>query len=156
MEYTSLIGTLMTFSWTGFFHCLRWSGEFLVVWPLWLVTLALIANLVAALVTKWPFRQDRWKKSYWLVFTNLLFIPVTIAIGVAWELDTSIVPRPKPNPLAVWTSNGSFFVSIALGVYWAFRMKGLRWVAIAILLVTHWMLMGAGVIAGMSLSGDWL
>lgn len=121
-----------------------------------LVTLALVANLAAALIHKWPFHPDRWKKEYWLAFLSFIFIPTTIAIGVVGWIDPSLVPRPKPNALLVWTSNGLFIASIVIGIFWVYRMKGLRWFALAVALIQLWVLMGAGFIAGMALSGDWL
>jgi hypothetical protein len=116
----------------------------------------LVASLGASLTLQWPFRHGRWKKKYWLVFTSYIFIPLTLAIGVIAAVNPQMVPRPKPNTLAVWTSNGLFVASLLLGIYWAYRMKGLRWFAAAIALIQLWILFFAGFIAGMALSGDWL
>jgi hypothetical protein len=146
----------MAFSWIAFWRFFQWSVEFLFVWPFWLVTLALVANLGAVLVRKWPFRQDRWKNEYWLVFASLIFVPITISIGVLAGIDPGKVPRPKSSTLAFWTSNILFFASIALGIYWVWRMKGMRWFTLAVVLLQLWMLMGAEFISGMALSGDWL
>lgn len=146
----------MSFSWMALWKYFQWSLDFLIVWPFWLVTLALIANLGASLALQWPFRDGRWKKEYWLVFTSYIFIPVTLAIGVIAAVDPEMVPRPKPNTLAVWTSDGLFVAALLLGAYWVYRMKGLRWFALAIALIQLWVLFSAGFIAGMALSGDWL
>jgi hypothetical protein len=146
----------MTFSWIAFWHYFQWSLEFLFIWPMWLMTLAVVMNLGAALLLKWPFRHDRWKAVYWLLFVNFLFIPITVAIGIFGAIDPAQVPRARPNTLAVWANNGLFFAAFVLGIYWMYRMKGLRWFAVAILLLQLWILLGAGFITGMSLSGDWL
>ena len=146
----------MTFSWLGFWRYFQWSLEFLYVWPMWLVTLALIANIGAAMIQKWPFHPDRWKRAYSLILGNLLFIPITVAIGVLGAIDPGQVARPEPNTLAVWASNCLFVAFFVLGVYWIYRMKELRWFASAVLLLQLWLLLGAGLIAGMSMSGDWL
>ena len=156
MSRAVLAGAFVSFSWTGFSRYLKWSLEFLFVWPLWLVTIALAANFGAALIRKWPFRHDRWSQTYWLIFVSLLFIPATIAIGVLGTIDPSMVPRPKPSTLAVWMSNGLLAASLASGMYWVYRMKGLRWFALALTLLQLWILLGAGFITGMALSGDWL
>lgn len=156
MIHAVLAGVFASFSWTGFWRYLQWSLEFLFVWPLWLATLALVANLGAALIRKWPFRHDRWSKTYWLAFASLLFIPATIATGVLGAIDPGIVPRPKPSTLAVWMSNGLLAASFVSGMYWVYRMKGLRWFALAVALLQLWILLGAGFITGMALSGDWL
>ncbi|HKF51948.1 MAG TPA: hypothetical protein VKB26_06525 [Candidatus Acidoferrales bacterium] len=135
----------------------KWSLEWSFVWPPGLVaTLVLLGNLGASLALKWPFRAERWKKSYWLVFANFLFIPVMLAIGVIWALDPSSVQRGKPNFFAAWTPDGLLIVSLILGIYWIYRMKGLRWFGASITLVALWMLYWAGCITTMALSGYWL
>jgi hypothetical protein len=146
----------MSFSWMLFWKYFQWSLEFLFVWPFWPATLALTANLGVALVRQWPFRQGRWKEAYWLVFMSYLAGPVTLAISVIGAVDPGRVPRPRPNTFAVWTSNGLFVASLLLGIYWACRMKGLRWLSVSISLIQLWILLGAGLFAGMALSGDWL
>ena len=147
---------LRPLSWTGCWWLFRQSLGFLYVWPLLLVTLALVANLVAALMYKWPFHRDRWKKEYWLIFLSLLFIPATVVIADVGSLDPGAVPRPVPITPLAWTCNGLFIVSIALGILWVLRIKGLRWFALSVALIQLWMLMAVGFIAGMALSGDWL
>lgn len=71
----------MHFSWLGFWTYSVWSLEFLYVWPMWLVTAAIFANLAIALAARWPFRADRWKNAYWLLFANFLFLPAMVAIA---------------------------------------------------------------------------
>ena len=144
------------FSWIGFWWYVQQSAEFLYVWPMLLLSLALVANLVLALIYRWPFHTGRWRREYWLVFLSVLFVPITIAIGLVGAVDPSPMHRPKPNPLAVWSSNGLFITSIMLGVFCVYRMKGLRWFASAVVLIELWVLLAAGLIAGMALSGDWL
>ena len=156
MTCAFLFGCSLPFSWAGFWRYLQWNLEFLYAWPMLLVTLGLLANLGLALTHKSPFRHDRWKKEYWFAFLSLLFIPTTLAIGVVGTIDPGKVPRPKPDPFAVWSSNGLFVASVVLGIFWVYRMKGLRWFALAVALIQLWILMGASFIAGMALSGDWL
>jgi hypothetical protein len=151
-----LFGSLTPFSWNGFWWLLRQSLEFLYVWPLWLITLALVGNLVAALVHRWPFHHERWKNEYWLAFLGLLFIPTTIAVGVVGWIDPAMVPRPEPSATLIWTNNGLLLASVALGILWVYRMKGLRWFALALALIQLWILLAAGFTAGMALTGDWL
>lgn len=82
------------------------------------VTLALAANLILAVVHKWPFNRDRWKKEYWFAFTSLLFVPITIAVADVGAVDPSPVSRPQPNELLIWTNNGIFIASALLGIFW--------------------------------------
>ena len=149
-------GSLAPFTWNGFWWPFRQGLQFLYVWPMSLVTFALGANLVAALIHKWPFHPERWKKGYWLAFLSLLFIPATTVVGVVGWIDPGMVPRPKPNAVLVWVDNGLFIAFILLGIFWVYRMKGLRWFALSIVLIQLWILMGVGFMTGMALSGDWL
>lgn len=146
------------------FAPLRWKSfawlwqslEGLYVWPPLLVTLALAANLALALIHGWPALREKWKREYWLSLLGVLLIPLTIAIGAVGWIDTSISPRPEPSSLLVWTNNGLFIASLALSSFWVYRMRGLRWFASAFALIQLWMLIWAGLIAGMALTGEWL
>lgn len=150
------IGAFAPFRWKGFWWLFRPSLEGLYAWPMLLVTVALVANLAVALIHRWPFDRERWQRQYWLVFLSLLFIPITIAVGEAGWIDPSVSPRPTPSTLLLWTNNGLFIASVVLGIFWVYRMKGLRWFALAVALIQLWMLFWAGFIAGMALTGDWL
>jgi hypothetical protein len=114
------------------------------------------SNLVIALLRRWPFDHEKWKREYWLAFLTLLFIPTTIAIGEVGWIDPSMSPRPTPSTFLVWANNGMFIASSILGIFWVCRMKGLRWFAFAYAVIQLWMLFWAGFIAGMALTGDWL
>lgn len=142
--------------WPVFFLYLKYSFEGLHASPKMLfVTLILLGNLAASVVLKWPFRSSRWKKEYWLVFTNFLSIPAILAIAVIWAVDTSHVPRGPHIPVA-WTVNGIFIISILFGIYSIYRMKNVRWLASSLVLIALWVLLWAGFIATMALSGDWI
>lgn len=121
-----------------------------------LVTLILLANLCAAIIFSRPFRPNRWTGEYWLIFLSLLFVPITSAIGMAGWRGPGWLVRPKPNELLIWTNNGLDAISVALCFFWAYRMKGLRWFALSFSLIQLWMLLGAGLMTGMALTGDWL
>jgi hypothetical protein len=151
-----LFGTSAPFSWRGFWWLFRQTFEFVHVGRLLSLTLVLAANLLVALIHDRPFHAERWKREYWLVFLSLFFIPATIAIGTVGWIDPALVPRPEPSALLVWTNNGLFIVSILLGIFWVYRMKGLRWFALAFALVQLWILFFAGFVAGMAITGDWL
>jgi hypothetical protein len=137
------IGAFAPFRWKGFWWLFRQSLEGLYVWPLLLATLALVANLAVALIHRWPFDGERWQRQYWLVFLSLLFIPITIAVGEVGWIDPSVSPRPTPSTLLLWTNNGLFIASVVLGIFWVYRMKGLRWFALAFALIQLWMLFWA-------------
>jgi len=150
-----LFGTSAPFSWPGFWWLFRQTFEFVYGLLFW-VTLGLVTNLLVAIIHDRPFRAERWKREYWLVFLSLFFIPATIAIGTVGWIDPALAPRPEPSTLLVWTNNGLFIASIVLGIFWVYRMKGLRWFALAFALIQLWILFFAGFVAGMAITGDWL
>jgi len=156
VTHALFFGSSAPFTWNGFWWLFSAGLGFLYVWPLLLVTLALVANLVAALIFRWPFQNGLWKKDYWLAFLNFLLIPATTAIGVLGSIDPSPVAHAKPSESLVWTNNGLFIVSVALGILWVYRMKRLRWFAFGFMLIQLWILAAVGFVAGMALSGDWL
>jgi hypothetical protein len=52
--------------------------------------------------------------------------------------------------------DGLFYISLVTSGLWLWRMKGLRWLSASLLVLQQVMLIGAGLVAGMSVSGDWL
>jgi hypothetical protein len=47
-------------------------------------------------------------------------------------------------------------LSLALAAFWVFRMKGVRWFALCLVIMLQLILLGALFVAGMAISGDWL
>jgi len=95
-----------------------------------LACLLLTLGLMASFAWQRPFGSGRWRRYYWLVVTQFLFYPATIAVGVIYRVGTGPTQtRPEENTVADWTLAGLFFLSLALGIFWVYRMKGLRWFA---------------------------
>ncbi|MGH9446291.1 MAG: hypothetical protein ACRD3O_11275, partial [Terriglobia bacterium] len=92
-----------------------------------LVTLALAVNLAAATALKWPFRGDRWRREYWLVFVSLLFVPATVVIGAIGGVAADPTKPLHPNAPALWICDAMFVASVLLAIFWSHRMKGVRW-----------------------------
>ncbi len=145
---------LTPLSWHGFWVLSRQGLTGLYTWPPSLVvTLVLAVNLVAAVAVKWPFQREGWRHEYWLAFVSLIFIPATIVIGDVGRIDSTTKP---PIVSLVWTNNGMLVASILLGIFWVYRMKRLRWFAVAFMLAQLWVLFWAGMAAEMALTGNWL
>jgi hypothetical protein len=131
-----------------------WSLQLVVTLPrlLW-VLLGATLSLVFACINELPFQSPRWKRSYWLVFTQLLFFPIVISIGVLYPAAS--VNRGAAVSTANKVSQMLGWLSMALAVFWVYRMKGTRWFAISLVVVIQVILMGAFFISGMAVSGDW-
>src|SRR5690348_3966 len=148
--------SLMPLSPAGFWWLLRESLGFLYAWPMLLVTLILLTNFCASIIFTEPFRPKLWRREYWLIFLSLLFIPITSAIGTAGWRGPGWLVRPEPNEIYIWANNGVGVISAGLCFFWVHRMKGLRWFALSFSLIQLWMLLGAGLMTGMAITGDWL
>ncbi|MGA9882516.1 MAG: hypothetical protein WBQ34_02225 [Candidatus Acidiferrales bacterium] len=139
-----------------FWKLFLWSFELIYTWPFLLVDLVLAINLAAATALKWPFRRDRWRPEYWLVFISLLFVPATAAIGAIGGVAVDPTKPLHPNTPALWICNAMLIASVLLAIFWTYRMKGVRWFAVSFALMQLWLLFGVGFIAAMALTGDWL
>jgi hypothetical protein len=139
----------------GFQRLFLWSVQTLGLPPMILIEAACIVSVVAAFIRQRPFRTGLWRPTYWLIFTQLLFFPATVAIGVLFPA-VSGRPYPKENPTGHWLLNGLFYLSLMTSALWVYRMRGLRWLSVSLLVLQQVILVGSGFIAGMSVSGDWL
>lgn len=132
-----------------------WSLEFLFVMPRMLIILLFATvSLTLAFWKQRPFDNPLWKRSHWLVLTQLLFFPIVICIGVLYPADTPSYLRTTPNSVACCDFLG--WLSLALAAFWVYRMKGLRWFAVSVVTVLEMILVGAFFVAGMAITGDWL
>jgi hypothetical protein len=138
-----------------FQRLLLWSLEFFTLPPVSLLTGGCIVSVVLAVVRQQPFRKGKWRSSYWLIFTQMLFVPAIVAVGVLFPA-VSGPPYAKQNLMGNRLLDALFYLSLATSAFWLWRMKGLRWLSASLLLLQQLVLVGAGFIAGMSVSGDWL
>jgi len=90
------------------------------------------------------------------VLTQFLFIPAVVAVGVLYGWDNDPIPRLKVDQIGNWTNDTLFFLSLALGLFWIYRMKGLRLFAFFVVALQQAMLFAAGAVASMSINGSWL
>jgi hypothetical protein len=133
-----------------------WSLEFLFVSPVLVIFLAAAVSLSLAFWKQRPFQSNSWKRSHWLVFTQLLFFPIVIAIGVLYPADGPSYLRSAPNSIANRACDFLGWFSLTLAAFWVYRMKGLRWFAVSLVTVMEIILVGAFFVAGMAITGDWL
>jgi hypothetical protein len=75
---------------------------------------------------------------------------------VLFPAASSVRPDLKQNVMGHRLLDGLFYLSVATSAFWVWRMRGLRWLAVSLLVLQQVILIGAGFVAGMSVSGDWL
>jgi hypothetical protein len=146
----------MAQSWHTFSWLASQGLEFPFVAPFVWVTAALVADLLAALfISKSRVRQE-WQSSYWMLFLQLLCIPIMCAIGTVYWTSPIPFPRATPNKIGVRLVDASLCLFLFIGVYYAWRMKHLRWLSISISLLLEWIAMGFAFVAAMAVTGQWL
>lgn len=138
-----------------FQRLLLWSLEALALPPVLLIAGLSLVSASSAFVRKQPFRSRLWRTSYWLIFTQLLFFPAIVAVGVLFP-PLNGWPQPKENPVGRRLLDTLFYLSFTMSGFWLWRMKGLRWLSASLLVLQEVTLLAAGFIAGMSVSGDWI
>jgi hypothetical protein len=85
----------------------------------------------------------------------LLYFPVTVAIGV-WFPASGAGPHRELNVIGQRALDATFYLSLMTACFWVYRLKGLRWFAASAIACQQLLILGAGFIAGMSVTGDWL
>ena len=132
-----------------------WGLEAWMLPPLLIVGLASLASLLLSLRSNKV--KSCWRTSYWLVFTQLLFFPLVIAVGALFPAArTSPFGRPMSNPFGYHCLDALTLLSLGMALFWVYHLKGLRWLAISLVVLEEVVIYGALFIAGMSVSGDWL
>jgi hypothetical protein len=142
--------------WQDFQLLFVWSLEFLALPPALLLAGICAISAAVAFVRKHPLHTGLWRPSYWLIFTQLLFFPAMVAVGVLFPAVSSVRPHLKENVMGHRLLDGLFYLSLATSAFWVWRMRGVRWLAVSLLLLQQVILSGAGFVTGMSVRGDWL
>jgi len=143
--------------WHTFWIYLTWSLDFLCLPGLRFATLALVFNLAASVIWQRPFFTVAWRRTFWTVIVQVGIFVLTIAIAVSSAAPVrGAVSQLQPNYWALRAVDLLEIGSLVVGVSWIVRMKGLRWFALSLVLLQSLFLYGAGFIAGMALTGDWL
>ncbi|SRR5713226_1719946 len=129
----------MTQFWPTFWlQAFRSLQAVLVVPPLLLMLLGAGSSLVMALVKQRPLKSPNWRSYYWLTLTQLLFFPAIVSVAVLGRLNRAAI---------------LLCVALAVGAFWIYRMKGLRWFAFSLIAVQYVFLLGAFFVAVTAVTG---
>jgi hypothetical protein len=135
----------------------EWALEMLILPPLCVIFVLSAASLVWAAIKQRPFKTRFWKPHHWLVASHVMFFGAAIAVGVfgANPIANPTIPHP-PIPAAERALAIVTYGSVASCGFWIWQMKGFRWFAASLLILAEVITWGAFIVAGMSVSGDWL
>jgi hypothetical protein len=142
--------------WSRFQLFFLWGLQAWRIPPLLITGLASMTSLIFSLFRS-PELKRRWRASYWLIFTQLAFYPLAIAVGVLYPaVSTSPFDRYRSNSHGEHILDALTLLSLGMASFWVYRMKGLRWLACSLVALQEVAIWGALFIAGMSVSGDWV
>jgi hypothetical protein len=133
-----------------------WSLEFLITPPYSFITIAIAINLVVSVFKQRPFKSHKWQRIMRLPFIVFLCFPATLTVAATGYVNVRQVTLSDPNYWGLRVCDFLMLISLGAGAYWTFRLKGLRWFAASITLLQLGLLVGANIIAGMALTGDWI
>ena len=145
--------------WQTFRIYFTYSLEFLIIPENVGVTISLVVNLLASILYSWHSRKQNWHARHSWAFAQFLFLPVLLAIAVVGTYTDPMnrtVARPAPEVWVLWTVDALMIGALILGLYFAYRMRGLRWFAVSLLLIQVWLMRGAHLVASMAINGDWI
>jgi hypothetical protein len=142
--------------WRYFFWLLMQGLSFVQLRMVTLICILLTGCLVGLVTLQRPFQSARWKPYYWLVLTQFLSLPGAAAIGALFRAATNPPFSPQVNPLGETILDSLGILSLAVSVFWIYRMKGFRWFAFCLLGLQTVLLFGVMFVAAMSVTGDWL
>ena len=131
-----------------------WAFQFLAAENLrWISSAFLVVLAVDGLVTfRSPTAWTDFKSSYRKLLILLAGFPLSIAVGVIFR-----APSPTAPSLAgKWLLNGIDVLALVFAIYCIYRAKGVRWFTAGIVVAELWLILLAGLVAGMSVTGDWL
>jgi hypothetical protein len=147
MNFAQFAGRFWTFS--------VWSFGALLHIPAFLAILIIACvSLVLACRKQRPFQSGLWKRSHWFVLTQLVYFPIVISLGVLYPASGPSFYHTESTASRACGLLG--WLSLGTAGFWVYRMKGLRWFGFSLVAVLQVILMGAFIVAGMALSGDWL
>ncbi len=142
--------------WTKFQTLFAWGLDFWRIPPLLVMAVICLAGVAICLFRPSRVRAN-WRRSYWLVSIQLLFYPLAIAIGSAFQAKVHPPTEPlNPNRLGEHLLDALTIASLIGAVFWVYYMKGLRWLAVSLVILQETIICGALFVAGMSVSGDWI
>jgi hypothetical protein len=130
--------------------------EFSYAPPFVFVSLIFIAWIIVASVLEWRTLRSQWPKLLGWGLVQLVFFPAAIFVGVLGENPADPALRHAPFRAAELSLEAVFCLSLAVGAYGVYRLRGSRWVATGSFLLIEWILQGALFLAGMSITGEWL
>lgn len=108
---------------------LIWSLEVLLgLRPLCYVTALIAVGVIASVLRQKPFGREIWKRKYHIAIVQFGCYPATLLVAAF-----GAVSGPEPNKWSFRATYALAFISLGMGVYWIWQMKGLRWFAVSVL-----------------------
>jgi len=114
----------------------------------WFVSVPLVVLCLFATAYGLRTIDKERKRRLWLIGALYAFPVLTLAVGTVFRQYGADWPS--------YLLFGLLIALVALGVYFVVRMRGLRFVFAAHLLVAVWFSLCSGAVAGMAITDKWL
>jgi hypothetical protein len=142
--------------WAAFWRLLILSFWFFFVPSSGIPSLVLIGSILLSIKQQRPFPSDPWKRHWRLVVLQFMVWPAVILIGAVgggkfWQN----LPTRTLFSIATGAVYLLVLLSGGIGIYWIWKMKGLRWFAVSLSLLQFLFLSAAAALAIHSLIGYW-
>ena len=124
-------------------------------WPLMLLFVGVMMGTSYSFTRRTPY-AELWKRHYWLVFTHLLFFVFAIALGTGRPYREYPGVTHQKDELGLFLLNAIWYGSLISCAFWIWRMRGMRWPAACLMLAMEAVVGGSLLVAGMSITGDWI
>lgn len=139
---------------SGYFHAASQALQGLVyVWP---VTFCLIFFIVLTAIKYGRKEKLRFSLRYLPILAPLLLIFGTLSIGVFWRFSYAENPGTKPPSRPSTLLIILFWAHLPLAAIIGYKLKEIRWLAVAIVALEIWYALWCSFIASMSVTDDWL
>jgi hypothetical protein len=143
--------------WKAFQTFFVWGIEAWALPPVLVVGLISLSIMIAFYSFRRKQVRTHWHPAYWFVFTQLLFYPLIIGVAAGFQgVLRGPDQNPRTNSLGDHLLQTLLYASLVTGSLWIYRMKGVRWLALGLVVFQETILYGALFIAGMAVSGDWI
>lgn len=123
----------------------------------WPVTLCILVAIPVTAIKYFRVEKVRFSFRYLFIFTPLLLIIANLSIGVF--LPFSYVNNQGASKPPSWPSSLImilFWVQILLGSIIGYKLREIRWLAVAIIVLQVWYALHCSFLATMSVIGNWI
>ena len=137
-----------------YWHASQAFEGLIYVWPVTLVLLLFICSTAINYI--WVEKKYRLSLRHIFIFSPLLVIIGTLSLGIFLRYSYIENPGTRPPSMPHILVQILFWVQIPLAFFIGYKLKEIRWLAVAIITLEIWYALWCTFLADMSVTDDWL